>query len=470
MHDGRNGGRLPALTPPNGGRGNSRAHALSRTPMRPVPWLACAGVLVACTPHPASTPTPEAEDWQFYLPPEDAIGRAGDRIVTASASAQWVAVCRGDLDFGLEARLLVGDTLDISIDHLLAEDATGRWVVFDRDCERVLYDAVLQRETVLGSASALTPGSFGGEPRTLVYGERGETEDRVVVRDLVAGTSWSFVSPIRSLTNVELAGDAEHVWLTAYDSAPSCWGGNMCDLGVSCAFDIGKGHTGSVLAVLGEGEPTFVEIEQHSIPYIAIGREAVMQEPDRIDLVGPSGRRTIVEGECRVEHHDATSLVIKCVDDDRQHRWWQWQAGVLAAIDFRSHEDVPPPDAITLDVARGVEGSWYSLPARTVVQGLAAHDQGHAWRDRIALVGPRVGVQIHDAETGFVVHHDIDARARAMNGPFLAVESRDYGRTDGWVIDLRSGDIRGYPGPIVALSRSGHVASHGTVDGRLRWR
>lgn len=426
-------------------------------------------LVAACTPHDHTPVGLDIDEWDAYDPPTGPIGKPDDYIVAVSPGAQWIAVCRQDPgDSEPMPRLLVGDSIAMPIDSLHGEDPTGRYAVIDRDGERLLYDSVQRLDTRLGTPRDLTSGSFDADGTRLVYGERGGGEggaDRVVVHELDRGRTWSFVSPIRSLTNVELGRDPHHVWMTASEKPMPPHGGHMCNAISGCLSGLGHNPARHLLALLRDDGPVFVELDDDPLPHIAIGDDAVVQSAERIELVGPTGRQTIVDGECRVEHDDVDTLVIRCDVDDGAHQWWRWKGGVLAALDFESTTSDPVGRGA---LARGSAGAWLSLPTQTVVQGLAVHTEGDAWRDRVVLVSD-THAQVRNARTDqLIVEHEIAAVLRATSGPYVALESRSVESTDGWVIDLRTGSIRTFAGPITALSRSGHVAHE--QSGRIRWQ
>jgi hypothetical protein len=207
----------------------------------------------------------------------------------------------------------------------------------------------------------------------------------------------------------------------------------------------------------------------------ALADAAAIESEAGIELVGPTTRTRVAGPGCRLELQQRRSqeLLVSCSAEQGADRHFVWRYGMLLPLGFEPHARGREGGSVYDEILalRGTRGQWLSMPTASIVQGLAAHTEGHAWADRMLLSGADVGVGIYTVPGGEVVaHHDIAGYIHAVRGPFVAIAARSMGRTDGWVIDLRSARIvRTFDAPPSMLSRSGHVAQRDD-DGRIIWR
>ena len=413
-------------------------------------------------------------------PPTGAVGEPGDEPVMWSTSAQWVAVCRKDSDRSVP-RLLVGDDREVALDTVLAEDPLGRYLVISRDGQRILYDALRRSELLLGAVGETSVGNFDAEGRWFAYGRRSAGRDEVIVRTLATGAERVFESSVHPLSGVTLGSTGRRVWMSAWEyeegeDEPER-DSDMCATRHGCAMGWIARNVDNAVIDLEAPEPVSVRIDRMDPDPHAVGDEAVVETEEGIDLVSSGGRRRIAPRGCGVEHSDPRhqTLVITCPGDSETRDYFMWQDDELRPLDFgreglawaRSIGRGPHPTSIV----RGGNGRWLSLTGPYVVQGLATQVEGHAYDDRVLLVGEEAGVEIRDAASDTrVVHHDLRGIIDWAQGPYVALRTTSTDREGGWVIDVRDGRIvREYEQPALALSRSGHVAVL-DGDGRLRWR
>jgi hypothetical protein len=148
------------------------------------------------------------------------IGGAGPlRLLDASASGAWVALCDGQPK---TAKLVLGSGNGEEIDDLLARDASGRYVVVLKAGQALLIDASSGTRVDLSELGADIRRlradyaehrslSFDARSQYLAYLKHTGHTATVVVRELAGGRERSFAAGPGELLSLRLSADARYV-------------------------------------------------------------------------------------------------------------------------------------------------------------------------------------------------------------------------------------------------------------------
>jgi hypothetical protein len=152
------------------------------------------------------------------------IGSPGQVLLLAtSASGAWVALCDGEPS---AAKLVLGSGSGEAIDDVLAQDATGRYLVAAQSGSAVLFDAVLATRVNLSELGADTRRvradyaehralSFDPLGRYLAYLRTSGATRSVVVRALDTGAERVIAAGVGEVFRLRLSADARYVVLEA---------------------------------------------------------------------------------------------------------------------------------------------------------------------------------------------------------------------------------------------------------------
>jgi hypothetical protein len=152
------------------------------------------------------------------------IGRAGPvRLLDASASGAWVALCDGQPK---AARLVLGSGTGEEIEDVLARDASGRYVIVLQAGRAVLIDALGGTRVDLSELGADVRRlradyaehrslSFDPSGTYLAYLKRAGGQPTIIVRELASGRERSFAAGPGDLLSLRLSADARYVGFEA---------------------------------------------------------------------------------------------------------------------------------------------------------------------------------------------------------------------------------------------------------------
>jgi len=182
----------------------------------PVPTPALPASASAAKAPPTATPA---------APPSlGDIGSAGPvTLLATSASGAWVALCDGQAK---AAKIVLGSGAGESIEDVLAQDPSGRYVVVAAGGATTLIDATLGTRVNLSELGADVRRARAdyAEHRTLSFDARGRylaylrtsgAASSVVVRALEAGTEQLIAPGAGEVFRLRLSADARHVTLDA---------------------------------------------------------------------------------------------------------------------------------------------------------------------------------------------------------------------------------------------------------------
>jgi len=142
------------------------------------------------------------------------------QVLATSSSGAWIALCD---TAAKTASLVLGSGLGESIDELLAQDASGRWVVIAREGVATLVDAVSGTRVDLSALGADVRRaradyaehrtlSFDGNGQHLAYLRKEGHGSRVVVRSLPDGAEQVVEAGAGEVFRLKLSTDAR--WVT----------------------------------------------------------------------------------------------------------------------------------------------------------------------------------------------------------------------------------------------------------------
>jgi hypothetical protein len=169
-------------------------------------------------PTPAPTPLPAAP------PSLGDIGSAGPvKLLATSASGAWVALCDGEPS---AAKLVIASGSGEAIEDVLAQDATGRYLVVAQGGSAVLFDAASGTRVNLSELGADMRRvradyaehralSFDPSGRYLAYLRRSGAASSVVVRALDTGVERVVAAGAGEVFRLRLSADARYVVLEA---------------------------------------------------------------------------------------------------------------------------------------------------------------------------------------------------------------------------------------------------------------
>ena len=152
------------------------------------------------------------------------IGSAGPvRLLGASASGAWVALCEGQPK---TARLVLGSGTGEEIDDVLARDASGRYVVVLAAGKALLVDALSGTRVDLSELGADTRRlradyaehrslSFDQGSEHLAYLKKDGGQPTIVVRELASGRERAFAAGVGEILSLRLSADARYVGFEA---------------------------------------------------------------------------------------------------------------------------------------------------------------------------------------------------------------------------------------------------------------
>jgi hypothetical protein len=152
------------------------------------------------------------------------IGSAGPvKLLAASASGAWVALCDGEPS---AAKLVLGSGSGEPIEEVLAQDATGRYLVVAQGGAAVLIDATSGTRVNLSELDADVRRvradyadhrtlSFDPSGRYLAFLRGGGAGSSVVVRALDSGTERAVAAGSGEVFRLRLSADARYVVLDA---------------------------------------------------------------------------------------------------------------------------------------------------------------------------------------------------------------------------------------------------------------
>lgn len=203
--------------------GQAPLEPLPRVPT-PLIWGQPPAVEVRASEPPLATPRSSLEPSPAMtsLPAvsQGDIGSAGPlRLLDASASGAWVALCDGQPK---TAKLVLGSGSGEEIDDLLARDPSGRYVVVLKGGRALLVDALSGTRVDLTELGADVRRlradyaehrslSFDASSRYLAYLKNAGHAPTVVVRELASGDERTFAAGPGELLSLRLSADARHV-------------------------------------------------------------------------------------------------------------------------------------------------------------------------------------------------------------------------------------------------------------------
>lgn len=148
------------------------------------------------------------------------IGSPGPlRLLAASASGAWVALCDGQPK---TAKLVLGSGSGEEIDDVLARDASGRYVVVSKSGSALLIDALDGTRVDLSELGADVRRlradyaehrslSFDPSGKYLAYLKRSGSAATIVVRELGSGHERPFAAGPGEVLSLRLSADARYV-------------------------------------------------------------------------------------------------------------------------------------------------------------------------------------------------------------------------------------------------------------------
>lgn len=148
------------------------------------------------------------------------IGGPGElRLIASSASGTWVALCSAGAP---TPTLVLGSGSGEPIDELLAQDASGRYVVVLQSGVARLIDAVSGARVSLSELGADVRRvradyaghrtlSFDPSGRWLAYLRRQGSDRQIVVRELATGVERAFAAGAGDVYRLALSADARYV-------------------------------------------------------------------------------------------------------------------------------------------------------------------------------------------------------------------------------------------------------------------
>jgi hypothetical protein len=184
----------------------------STTPAAPAP-TSTPGAAASTSPEgtaPGSLPAVSLGD----------IGGPGElRLLASSSSGAWVALCSGGAP---TPTLVLGSGSGEAFDELLAQDASGRYLVVLQGGNAQLIDAVSGARVSLSELGADVRReradyavhrtlSFDASGRWLAYLRRQGAQRLIVVRELATGTERAFAAGAGDVYRLALSADARYV-------------------------------------------------------------------------------------------------------------------------------------------------------------------------------------------------------------------------------------------------------------------
>ncbi|MEZ4447832.1 MAG: hypothetical protein R3B09_00045 [Nannocystaceae bacterium] len=387
--------------------------------------------------------------------PAGELGRAGDRLLEASAKGTWIAVCRGE-----RGSLILDPEHAITFHTLVGHDEVGRFVI-------VADDPPAARERLVDTWTRTTTELTGSSPNLSRDGRRLATTvgDAVVIRELATGEE-------RRIDGV----DGAHGRLDP--------GGRFLYLIKVIVRDPevpGPTEPGSCEPIRGEEagrmgrvEHTIVALDEPGAPRYRVPRGASpvrgtfgggpllrVMEPPQIQRWTPRGVETLIEDDAWLDPDDlrATGFVFGASTPEGESHWVRYADGELRTLAPLSTEDnLPAPDAYLVGaeagVARATEGRFVDLESGAVVQAAPETPHAYAHGDRMLLLGDGVATLVDPVKGAILHRYETGARPSLARGGWVALR----GGAGAVVLDLaRPGFVARIDGPAVALTDGGAV-------------
>jgi hypothetical protein len=394
--------------------------------------------------------------------PTGELGRAGDRLLEASAQATWVALCRGE-----EGILILDEHHEVPFHILVDHDQSGRWVVLARDAQVQLLDTWTHTTSPL-------PGdghNLAHDGARLAYRLEYGVAQPVVVRELASGEERIFGDEPPRIgwhrTSGHLDRSGRFLYLDTFIAASPDDQERPAEQG-SCVSS--RGTDGGQMGRL---ETTVVALDEpgtprHPLPPSVDRTRATLDgwplfathdSPGHVQRWTPAGVETLLEVDTWLdadEYRGGFVYRAQLPAGVMLLRYAEGRAQVLAPSSTEHNAAAPDSFLVGADtgVARATDHRWVHLDTGAVIQADASTEHAYADATRVLLLG-NGGATLVDPASGAILHrYAVAARPSLARGSWVALR----GNAETVVLDLQRARWVGHAPPsAVALAETGHV-------------